>query len=235
MGGAGILRRLFLYAGYSARTWYFVLPRRKRQERVTMMNKPLAARVMLCALALSLLLGLAACSSKTTESIPKSSTLSGIKVHYSAPPSASWTESVQQLPRATASASPVANQQTDTLIRYTPTWANSFLTISALGNWEFASWEEDPEKTNDLVRSLQDQILKRTDGKIVEQKQTTLGKETALLLNFTYLEATTPMHGMQVFAIHDKTFISIALTCPEANYKDSEPVFNTIMTSFRFE
>lgn len=184
----------------------------------------------LIGIALGVLLLATACSSYDITTTPESYKLSGQRVSF-CPPPATWTKYTQELPRRSAP----ANTATDTVLRFSPGWPDGHITITALGNWEVSSWEENPEKTKELVRTLQDQILKRDNAKITKQSETKLAGITALRLDFTYKEGPSAVMGSQVYAVRNKTFWSLSMLAPEVNYKEGLAVFDNLVDTFKFE
>lgn len=195
-------------------------------------------------LALGALLILPACSSSPATP-PEKFTLAGQAVEFSPPP-ATWSKTTQEVPRSWDIApSATAPQKPEDLktrelpggdvVRFTPSWPDGLLTVSALADWTMKSWAEDPEKTKAHVEHLQDQVLKRTDGKILRQVESKLGGETALRMEFRYMDGTREMKGVQVHALHQGAYWSVALLCPADHYREGVSVFDVLVDSFKFQ
>ncbi len=184
-------------------------------------------------LALAALLALSACTS-SPGGTPEKFTLAGQSVEF-APPATPWTRDVQELPAATAPSPGTGSGSGGTVIRFKPSWPDSHLTVSALANWSMKSWAEDPEKTKAHVEHLQTQIVKREEGQITRQSQVKLGGEDALRLEFQYKEGVRMMKGLQVHAIHQGAYWTVALLCPEENFKEGAAAFEALVDSFKFQ
>lgn len=183
------------------------------------------------ALALATLLTLSACSSGSGGA-PEKFTLAGQAVQF-APPTASWTRDVQDLPTS-AGPSPAASSG-GTVVRFKPSWPDGHLTVSALADWSMKSWAENPEKTKAHVEHLQTQVIKREEGRITRQSQVKLGGEDALRMEFQYKEGVRMMKGLQVHAIHQGTYWTVAVLAPEENYREAASAFETVVSSFSFQ
>lgn len=192
-------------------------------------------------LALTALLLLPACSSAPKTS-PEKHTLAGQTVEFSAPP-APWSKKVQEIPKSwdmvpTSEAPKEGNQVRElpggTVIRFTPSWPDGHLTVSAIADWGMKSWAEDPEKTQAHVTHLHEQILKRSEGKITRQAEDKLDGETSLRLEFRYLDGIREMKGLQVHAIHQGHYWTIALLCPAENFGEAAGHFENLVKSFKF-
>ncbi len=181
-------------------------------------------------LTLAAFLTLSACTS-TPSGTPEKFTLAGQAVQF-APPTASWTRDVQQLPAAGPSPAATAG---GTVVRFKPSWPDGHLTVSALANWSMKSWAEDPEKTKAHVEHLQTQIVKREEGRITRQSQVKLGGEDALRLEFQYKEGVRLMKGLQVHALHQGTYWTVALLCPEENFPEAASAFEALVSSLSFQ
>ena len=184
---------------------------------------------IICGLAATLFLS--ACQTKVAMAPPETFDISGQKVTFAPPPDSWGSKNVASIPPDSSAAS----KTPDTVISYTPALPNSSLTISGLVNWPQASWEEDQQATNDFTRQVQNQILKRSQGEIVKQRQTKLGGETALELEVRFNEATTPMHGKQIYAIHNKTLMVVSLNVPEEKWKENASVYDQLVKSWQFK
>ena len=180
---------------------------------------------------LSGMLFLSACQAKVAMAPPETFDISGQSVTFAPPPDSWGSKNIASIPPEDNA----GNKTPDTVISYTPKMPNSSLTISGLVNWPQASWEEDQEATNSFTRQVQNQILKRSQGEIVKQRQTKLGGETALELEVRFNEATTLMHGKQIYAIHNKTLMVVSLNVPEDKWKENASVYDQLVKSWQFK
>ena len=190
-------------------------------------------------LALVALLALPACTS-TSMSPPETFTLAAQKVEFQPPPS-TWSKNVQEIPKSWDMGAQAPGQEAKlrelpggTMVRFTPPWPGAHLTLSALGGWGMKSWAEDPEKTKAHVSHLQEQVIKRTDGRITAQPEATLGGETAFRMEFQYQDGVRQMKGIQVHALHQGTYWSVALLCPAENYREGAATFDALVKGFKF-
>lgn len=201
----------------------------------------------LLAAAMLALLALASCSS--APSTPAETfTLAGQKAKFSPPPS-TWSKSVLEIPKdyelvPVPGASPNAPNDEKMkprtlpggdLLRFTPPWGGGHLTVSAIGDWAMESWDKDPARTKTHIEHLQNQVLKRSGGKILSQGEARLGGDTAYKMEFQYTDGTKAMQGVQIHAIHKGTYWSIVLMSPAERYGEAAPVFQGLIDSFEFE
>jgi len=192
-------------------------------------------------LALAAILLLPACGS-APKTVPEKFTLAGQEVEFSAPP-ATWTKKVQEIPKSwdmvPSSGPPGQKSQVrelpgGTVVRFTPSWPDGHLTVSAIADWGMTSWAEDPEKTQAHVTHLHEQILKRSEGRISRQAEEKLDAATSLRLEFEYRDGVREMKGLQVHAIHQGHYWTVALLCPAENFAEAAPVFESLVKSFKF-
>ena len=161
---------------------------------------------------------------------PETFDISGQKITFSPPPDTWGNKNVASLPQE----GNTKNKTPDTVISFVPELPYSSLTISGMTDWPQASWEENQEATNEFTQQVQNQVLKRSKGEIIKQRQTKLGGETALELEVRYTEATTPMHGKQIYAIHNKTMMIVSLNVPEEKWNDNASVYEQLVKSWKF-
>ena len=182
----------------------------------------------ICMIAASLFLS--ACQPQAAMAPPETFEISSQQVTFT-PPAESWGEKkIASLPHD-------GNDQKtpDTVVSFIPPIPNSSLTVSGMGNWPQSSWEENQEATNDFTRQIQTNILKRSQGEIIKQRTAHLDGEPALELEVRYLEATTLMHGKQLYAIHNKTMWVIALNVPEDKWKEHASIYDQLIDSWKFK
>lgn len=183
---------------------------------------------VVCSFAVLLLL--CACQKSVEMGPLETFDMAGQKISFT-PPLDSWGErQITSIPQDENA----KNQASNTVISFSPHMPGSGLSISGLPNWSQESWEADQKATDDFTRQIQDQILKRSNGKIIKQRQTELGGAAALELEVSYSEGTQDMHGKQIYAIHNKTMWIVAMNVPEANWKDNAQIYEQIVSSWKF-
>ncbi len=194
------------------------------------MKLKLSRITVLCLAAVLLLL--VGCQQKAEVAPPETFNAAGQRITFS-PPIESWgTKKITAMPHADATDK---KEVPDTVISFEPNLPHSSLTISGLSNWPQESWEADQEATNEFTRQVQDQALKRTQGEIVKQRETKLEDEIALELEVKYTDATVPMHGKQLYAIHNHAMWIISLNVPEENWSENASIYDQIVKSWHFE
>ena len=196
---------------------------REDKKIVKNMRKP-----ALCLLAALLLL--VGCQKAATMSPPEQFEMAGQKVTFAPPPESWGNKKVTAMPHEGAQ----KDSHPDTVVSYDPAWDGASLTISGLSGWQQDSWEADQEATNAFTRQIQDQVLKRTNGEIVNQRQSTLGDEPALELEVRYQEASKMMHGKQIYAIHNHAMWIVSLNVPEEHWRESNSVYSQLVASWKF-
>ncbi|MBQ7529627.1 hypothetical protein IJT10_06965 [bacterium] len=156
----------------------------------------------------------------TINTTPQNYQIANQSVTFAPPPEDSWSK-----------------QKVDNsiLVRYVnKNNDQKFLSIASVDMKEITSWSENPEKTKRTVRDLQDQILKRSDGHILKQKQIKLGGEDALQLIYTYNEGTIPTWGCQIYAFHKKKLWCLACSSPDAERDEAEAIIEHVVKTFKF-
>ncbi|MDO5297000.1 MAG: hypothetical protein Q4F00_10320 [bacterium] len=182
-------------------------------------------------LCLAAMLFLSACQAKVTMAPPETFDISGQKITFAPPPDSWGSKTIASIPPENSG----SNSKTpETVVSFKPDFPNSSLTVSGLVNWPQASWDENQEETNKFTEQVQNQILKRSQGEIVKQRQTKLDNEIALELEVRYMDATTPMHGKQIYAIHNKTLMVISLNVPEDKWNENASVYDQLVKSWKF-
>lgn len=156
----------------------------------------------------------------TINTAPQNYKIANQNVTFAPPPEDSWTK-----------------QQVDNsiLVRYVnKNNEQKFFSVASVDMKEITSWSENPEKTKTVVRDLQNQIMKRSGGNILKQRQVKLGGEDALQLIYTYNEGSTPTWGCQLYAFHQKKLWCLACSAPETDKAEAEAIINHVVKTFVF-
>lgn len=178
--------------------------------------------------ALLLVTGLWACG-PDIKTAPQDFQLAGQKIVF-APPPDTWNRQDNKAEKADPKSGEPA------VLRYiSKADPDQFVSVASVSFGDMTGWSQDPKKTEEVVRSLQNQILKRSEAKILKQEQTTLSGEDALQLTYTYLEGTTRTWGSQVYAFHDKKLWNISCSCAEKSQSETEAVLKHILKTFKFK
>lgn len=189
-------------------------------------------KMLLTCTALLCLAGAVGCNGgPAIDTQPQDFKISGKTAQFAPPPAENWKdESVASDPKAKDT------KGDKLLVRYVNNSSDAkFLSVTAVDLGTMTSWAEDPKATADLTRKFQDQILKRSDSKIIKQKQITLDGETALQLTYSYLEGTTKLWGSQIYVFHDKLLWNISISSPEEDHAEAEAVFKHTIDTFKFK
>ena len=166
---------------------------------------------------------------------PQDFQLAGQKIVF-APPPDTWVCQDNKSENAAKDKKADSQSGEPAVLRYiSKSDPDQFVSIASLSFGDMTGWSQDPKKTEEVVRSLQNQILKRSEAKILRQEQTTLNGEDALQLTYTYLEGTTKVWGSQVYAFHNKKLWNISSSCAEKSHGETEAVLKHILKTFEFK
>ena len=156
----------------------------------------------------------------TINTTPQNYQIASQSVTFAPPPEENWIKQ---------------NVDNSILVRYIgKNNDKKFLSVASVDMREITSWSDDPEKTKTVVRDLQNQIMKRSDGNILKQRQVKLSGEDALELTYTYNEGTIPTWGCQLYAFHQKKLWCITCSAPESEKDEAEAVIKHVVKTFKF-
>ncbi len=165
------------------------------------------------------------CSGPQISTQPQNYKINAKSVTFAPPPAEIWR---QQKDAQEA-------KEGEQVVRYTAIKdPEQFVSVTSVNLGTMTSWSENPEATAELTRKFQNQILKRSESKILKQKEVKLDGEIALQLTYTYLEGTTEVWGQQLYAFHNKLLWNIACSSSKSNQGEAEAAFKHVVDTFKF-
>ncbi|MGM9999107.1 MAG: PsbP-related protein [Candidatus Bruticola sp.] len=178
--------------------------------------KSTALLCLLCALG---------CSDSKISTQPQTYQINAQKVTFAPPPAEIW----HKQPGA------AQDKEGEQVVRYIAIKdPEQFISVTSVNLGSMTSWGDNLEATVDLTRKFQNQILKRSESKILQQKEVKLDGEVALQLTYTYLEGTNKVWGQQLYAFHNKLLWNIACSSSQTNKNEAEAAFKHVVKTFKF-